>query len=194
MSARPHYRASPCPATASAWGAPAPAEARPRALRFCVQLRLHFHFRSRGGQGRQQRRGPRAPGTALPSPVRPAGRGLRGWGRAGPRHPPCAGEAWGPGRGEEENQGAAKWGWGESWGWGSCPRGGRRGWRGPSPARVLVPLFHWERDRGAGLVRLPHALPGLCHFPAGTREPPSALLLEAAFLPAASTGLPSRAK
>ncbi|KAM9103768.1 endoplasmic reticulum aminopeptidase 1 isoform 1-T1 [Megaptera novaeangliae] len=64
MSARPHYRASPCPATASAWGAPAPAEARPRALRFCVQLRLHFHFRSRGGQGRRQRHGPRATGSS----------------------------------------------------------------------------------------------------------------------------------
>lgn len=31
MSARPHFRAFPSPATASAWGAPAPAEARPRA-------------------------------------------------------------------------------------------------------------------------------------------------------------------
>lgn len=68
-----------------------PCACRGSTPRFCVQLRLHFHFRSRGGQGRQQRCGPRAPGTLLPSPVRPAGRGLRGWGRTGPRHLPYAG-------------------------------------------------------------------------------------------------------
>ena len=98
------------------------------------------------------------------------------------------------GPGEEENQrAAAKWSRGVrgvgvvggSRGWGSCPRGGWWGWRRLNSGLASFCTGSWPAAQSSPKPR---------HFPAGRREPSSALLLEAGFLPASPAVLQRRVK